>query len=74
MSNQPTLNMPMQSIENGSPAAKVVLEKALNQIGFIPNMYGLMANSAALLDTYFSATTSFVANQVLPQSNKKWFF
>ncbi|MDZ4142545.1 MAG: carboxymuconolactone decarboxylase family protein [Methylotenera sp.] len=59
MSNQPTLNMPMQSIENGSPKAKAVLEKALKQVGFIPNMYSFMANSPALLDTYLFGYNQF---------------
>jgi AhpD family alkylhydroperoxidase len=59
MSNQPTLALPIQSIENGSPRAKEVLDKALKQVGFIPNMYGYMVNSPALLDTYLFGYNQF---------------
>jgi len=59
MSNQPTLTLPMQSIENGSSRAKEVLDKALKQVGFIPNMYGYMVNSPALLDTYLFGYNQF---------------
>ena len=31
---------------------KVVLDRALSQVGFIPNMYANMANAPAVLDTY----------------------
>lgn len=59
MSNQATLTLPMQSIENSSPRAKEVLDKALKQVGFIPNMYGYMVNSPALLDTYLFGYNQF---------------
>lgn len=52
MQRDPTLSLPLQTIESGSPRAREVLDKALKQVGFIPNMYGYMANSPALLDTY----------------------
>jgi len=59
MSNQPTLTLPLQTIENSTPRAKEVLEKALKQVGFIPNMYGFMVNSPALLDTYLFGYNQF---------------
>lgn len=59
MSNQPTLTLPIQTIDNSSPRAKEVLEKALKQIGFIPNMYGYMVNSPAILDTYLFGYNQF---------------
>ncbi len=59
MSTQPTLRLPAQTIENSSPRAKEVLEKALAQVGFIPNMYGYMVNSPALLDTYLFGYNQF---------------
>ncbi|MDD2932841.1 MAG: carboxymuconolactone decarboxylase family protein [Methylotenera sp.] len=59
MLNQPTLTLPLQTIENGSPKAKDVLDKALKQVGFIPNMYGFMVNSPALLDTYLFGYNQF---------------
>ena len=33
-------------------AQKEILDKALKQVGFIPNMYANMANAPAVLDTY----------------------
>lgn len=59
MSQQPTLSLPLQTMEGGSPRAKEVLEKALKQVGFIPNMYGYMVNSPALLDTYLFGYNQF---------------
>lgn len=59
MSAQPTLTLPMQSIASSEPRAKEVLEKALKQVGFIPNMYGYMVNSPALLDTYLFGYNQF---------------
>ena len=46
------LNLPPQSIKDGAPKVKAVLEKALKQVGFIPNMYSFMANSPGMLETY----------------------
>lgn len=59
MLNQPTLTLPLQTIENSTPRAKEVLDKALKQVGFIPNMYGYMVNSPALLDTYLFGYNQF---------------
>lgn len=49
----------MRSLESGSPRAKEVLDRALKQVGFIPNMYGYMVNSPALLDTYLFGYNQF---------------
>lgn len=59
MPAQPTLTLPKQSIESGSPRVKEVLDRALKQVGFIPNMYGYMVNSPALLDTYLFGYNQF---------------
>lgn len=40
------------TFENADDDAKSVLERALKEVGFIPNMYGLMVNSPALLEAY----------------------
>ena len=53
------LNLQQQSIEAGSPKVKTVLEKALKQVGFIPNMYGYMANVPGMLDTYLFGYDQF---------------
>lgn len=59
MSEHRTLNLPQQSIEAGSTKVKEVLEKALKQVGFIPNMYGYMANVPGMLDTYLFGYNQF---------------
>lgn len=48
-----------QTLENASAGAKPVLEKALAQVGFIPNMYARMVNSPGLLDTYLNGYAAF---------------
>jgi uncharacterized peroxidase-related enzyme len=52
MSSEPKLSLSAKTLENASPNAKAVLDKALSQVGFIPNMYTRMVNSPSLLDTY----------------------
>ncbi len=47
------------SPETAPPDAKAVLDKALAQVGFIPNMYARMANRPALLDTYLHGYAAF---------------
>lgn len=48
-----------QTLENASAGAKPILEKALAQVGFIPNMYARMVNSPGLLDTYLHGYAVF---------------
>lgn len=52
-------NLTAQTIDNAGPEAKAVLEKALAQVGFIPNMYSNMANLPGLLDTYLTGYAYF---------------
>ena len=52
-------NLTPISLENAQPDAKIVLEKALSQVGFIPNMYQNMANLPGLLDTYLEGYAAF---------------
>jgi len=53
------LTLPAVSLETAAPQARAVLDKAKAQVGFIPNMYGGMANSPALLDTYLDGYERF---------------
>ena len=53
------LNLPMQTLETADDRAKPVLDKALAQVGFIPNMYAGMANSPGLLNTYLNGYAAF---------------
>jgi uncharacterized peroxidase-related enzyme len=59
MSENRTLSLPQQSIETGSPKVREVLQKALKQVGFIPNMYGYMSNVPGMLDTYLFGYNQF---------------
>lgn len=46
------LSLPALSPGEAEPLARNRLEEASRKLGFIPNMYSLMANSPGLLDTY----------------------
>ena len=46
------LGLEKQLLNTVGPRGKEVLENALSQVGFIPNMYAYMVNSPGLLDTY----------------------
>lgn len=48
-----------QTIDNAEPPAKAVLDKALAQVGFIPNMYARMVHSPGLLETYLGGYAAF---------------
>lgn len=52
MSAEYRLTLEPQSMDKAGSEARKVLEKAKQQVGFIPNMYAYMANQPALLDTY----------------------
>ena len=53
------LHLPPQPLETAEGEAKRVLEKAHEQVGFIPNMYANMANAPALLETYLDGYERF---------------
>ena len=46
------ITLPPQTLETAEGKAREVLDKALKQVGFIPNMYANMANSPGALETY----------------------
>lgn len=48
------LTLPFLSLDTADSGAKRVLEKAVAQVGFLPNMYAGMANSPGLLETYLT--------------------
>ncbi|MBT3939881.1 MAG: carboxymuconolactone decarboxylase family protein [Pelagibacterales bacterium] len=50
------------SLKNADGEVKSVLEKAKEQVGFIPNMYEGMVNSPGLLNTYLDGYTAFRKN------------
>lgn len=53
------LTLQPQTLETADAQAKLVLEKALAQVGFIPNMYAGMVNSPGLLDMYLNGYAAF---------------
>jgi len=46
------LSLPAKTIENADPKAREVLEQTKAKMGMVPNMYGVMANSPAMLESY----------------------
>jgi len=59
MKTEYRLSLPPQSPETAEPKARAVLEKAMRQVGFLPNMYRYMANSPGLLETYLDGCDRF---------------
>ena len=59
MSNAAKLKLAPQLIETAEGPEKEVLDKALAEAGFIPNMYSTMVNSPGLLDTYLTGYKLF---------------
>lgn len=59
MTSTYTLTLPTKTLEDADPKARAVLEKTKAAMGMIPNMYGNMANSPALLQTYAQGYSLF---------------
>jgi uncharacterized peroxidase-related enzyme len=57
-----TISLPAKTIENADPRAREVLKQTQAKMGMIPNMYGVMANSPALLQTYAQGYALFREN------------
>lgn len=53
------LTLPAVNPDQAEPLAMARMEEALNKLGFIPNMYAVMANSPGLLDTYIHGYNLF---------------
>jgi uncharacterized peroxidase-related enzyme len=47
------------TLETAQGEGKLVLEKAVKQVGFLPNMYARMVHSPGLLNTYLDGYASF---------------
>ena len=54
-----TTDLPMLTLESAPPEGRAVLERARQQIGMIPNMYGYMAHIPGLLETYLFGYDKF---------------
>lgn len=59
MTSEYQMTLPLVSLDNASPQARPVLERAQRAIGFIPNMYAGMAHSPGLLETYLDGYERF---------------
>lgn len=59
MSSEYEMTLSPQTLPSAEPKAKTLLEKAKAQLGFVPNMYGGMANSPGLLETYMDGYDRF---------------
>lgn len=53
--------LPLLTIETATGKAKALLENAKQKLGFVPNMYGAMANEPALFEAYATTYASFRA-------------
>lgn len=53
------MSLPPQTLNSESPRIRGVLEKAQKQVGFIPNMFAVMANSPGVLETYLTGYELF---------------
>jgi len=56
------LELEPQTIESANKISSDIMDTAKKTFGFVPNMYSLMANNPALLDSYVYSYKSFRAN------------
>ena len=61
MSSEYRLSLAPKTIDNAEPRAQSALDSARKQLGFVPNMYAVMANSPGLLESYLHTYALFRA-------------
>jgi len=71
MSDDLKLRFTQVTLENAGVDEKKILESAKKRIGYIPNIYGMMANSVGLLETYTVGDESFRKNSLFSNSEKE---
>jgi len=71
MSSDYKLSFKQITLENAGNNVKPILEKAKQRIGYIPNIYGMMANSASLLEAYTLGDESFRKKSLFTNSEKE---
>ncbi|AJY27060.1 alkylhydroperoxidase AhpD family core domain protein (plasmid) [Burkholderia thailandensis 34] len=74
MSQTARLSLPLVSADTAQERAKEVLNTALQQVGFIPNMYAGMANFPAVLDTYLHGYKLFRTESSLTPAEQELVF
>lgn len=52
----------LKEIATADPLARNIMQKTKEALGFVPNMYGVMANNPALIDAYVYSYNSFRMN------------
>lgn len=62
------------TLESANPTQKEVLETALKQVGFIPNMYANMVNVPGVLTTYLHGYTAFRQHSGLSPAQQEVVF
>lgn len=72
--NNAQLNLEPKTIETAAPSASEILTAAQKALGFVPNMYGSMALSPALLATYMTGYTQFRENTSFSASEQEIVF
>jgi uncharacterized peroxidase-related enzyme len=74
MSSNYKLTLPAKTLEDAHPKAKKVLEQTQAKMGMIPNMYGTMANSPAMLQTYVHGYSQFRENSGFTSAEQELVF
>lgn len=59
MSREPLLELELKTIDTAAPEAAEMLKTAKARLGFVPNMYGYMANDPAVLGGYMRSYDAF---------------
>jgi len=59
------------TLENAETKAKSILNKTKSRIGYIPNIYGMMANSPSMLETYTIGDAAFRKMSIFSNAEKE---
>ena len=74
MTSEYQLTLSAKTLVNAEPKARAILERAKAQVGFIPNMYAVMANSPGLLETYMDGYDRFRKDSGLTPAEQEVVF
>ena len=74
MTSEYRLTLSPKTLQNAEPKARSILERAKAQVGFIPNMYAVMANSPGLLETYVDGYDRFREDSGLTPAEQEVVF
>jgi len=65
------LSFKQLTLETAGTKAKLVLEKVLKRIGYIPNIYTMIANSPSLLETYTTGDELYRKESIFSNAEKE---